>query len=63
MREYFASQNCMEKLWTNLASSFDHSFPTLIHPLPTLHRDQEAQRQNACGATAGLDIKKPEMID
>ncbi|MCP4046754.1 MAG: hypothetical protein GY732_12300 [Gammaproteobacteria bacterium] len=63
MREYFAAQNRVEKLWTNLASSFDHSFTTLIHPLPTLRRDQEAPGQNACGATTGFYIKKQEMID
>ncbi|MCP4048901.1 MAG: hypothetical protein GY732_23245 [Gammaproteobacteria bacterium] len=63
MREYFATQNRMEKRWTSLASSFDHSFTTLIHPLPTLRRDKEAPGQNACGATTGFYIKNMEMID
>ncbi len=53
-REYFAAQKRMEKLWTNLASSFDHSFTTLIHLLPTLRRAQEVRQQNACGATTGF---------
>ncbi|MCP3689901.1 MAG: hypothetical protein GY784_15965 [Gammaproteobacteria bacterium] len=63
MHEYFAAQKRMGKLWTSLASSFDHSFTTLIHPLPTLRRDQTVHEHNAYGATAGFDIKKPEMID
>ncbi len=58
MHEYFAAQNRMEKLWTSLVNSFDHSFTTLIHPLPTLRRDKQSQKQNACGATTGILIKK-----
>ncbi|MCP5013117.1 MAG: hypothetical protein GY942_24325 [Aestuariibacter sp.] len=63
MREYFAAQNRVEKLWTSLASSFDHSFTTLIHPLPTLRRDQEAPGQNACGTTTEFETEKKEIID
>ncbi len=63
MHEYFAAQSRMEKLWTSLVNSFDHSFTTLIHPLPTLRRDKRSQKQNACGATTGFLIIKQEMID
>ncbi|MCP4486744.1 MAG: hypothetical protein GY820_05405 [Gammaproteobacteria bacterium] len=64
MHEYFAAQKRMEKLWTSLASSFDHSFTTLIHPLPTLRRDQGVQKQNACGTTTAVFyIKNPKIID
>ncbi len=58
MREYFAAQKRMEKPWTSLVNSFDHSFTTLIHPLPTLRRDKQSQKQNACGATTEFLIKK-----
>jgi hypothetical protein len=57
MRDYFAAQNRMVKLWTNLAGSFDHSFTTLSHPLPTLHRDSTVPNGNACGATTVFYIK------
>ncbi|MCP3891740.1 MAG: hypothetical protein GY702_23155 [Desulfobulbaceae bacterium] len=55
---YKAMTYHLEKLWTNLVNSFDHSFTTLIHPLPTLRRDKGAQKQNACGTTTGFLIKK-----
>jgi len=57
MREHFATQNRVEKPWTNVASSFDHRFTTLIRPLPTLRRDREVPGQSACGATTGFFIK------